>query len=179
MLILGALAIASVLVSGIATAQSSKHSQIKAKPSAKPHAAAICESPTLKPAQSSPTAFSAHTVTLKWNPNVVSAGYGKPDGYCLYRSQTPRDVLLKNKCKECELLNQTPLPDPTCVDKTVADGQTYYYAVAAVNAAGMSGPSNETPAVIRTDKPPTAPPTGIPLCQAANVLEKSEHPRKE
>lgn len=175
-LILGSLAMFSI--GGVSTAQPSKHPKTKAKATEKVQPL-VCESPTLKPGQSSQTAFSAHTVTLSWNASVVSPGHGKADGYCIYRSPTPGGVQFKNnKCNDCELLNQTPLPGTTCVDDTltVAPNDYFvYYVVAAVNTGGMSGPSNEASAPIPANKPASSPPKGIPFCNGTTSPEKIEN----
>jgi len=154
-LILGALAVFSLQVSSVAAPQPSKHSKKKGKASATVQPI-VCQSPKLKPIQSYLPVLSAHSVTLSWNASVPSPGYGKADGYCLYRSTQQGDAPLEKDCKKCTLVNQTPFPDTACIDDRVTDGPTYYYVVAAVNAGGLSRPSNETSASIQPDKPATS-----------------------
>lgn len=174
-LILGTLAISCVL--RLAAVEPSKHS--KTKPATQAQSVPVCQSPTVKAGQASLAIASTHTIILSWNASVPSPAHGKADGYCLYRSSTQGDALLENKCSACELLNPTPLSSTTCVDNAVTDGPTYYYAVAAVDAAGMSGPSNETSASIRTDKPATSPPKGISFCNGTTPSEKSDNTTKK
>jgi fibronectin type 3 domain-containing protein len=45
-------------------------------------------------------------------------------------------------------LNSSPIAGLMYTDTTVVSGQTYFYAVTAVNSAGNSVPSNEVPASI-------------------------------
>jgi len=74
-----------------------------------------------------------HTVRLSW---VGSAG---ARSYNVYRSQTSgaygRPLI-------------TGLTSPSYIDATVAAGQTYFYAVTAVNAFGESAKSREVKAVV-------------------------------
>ena len=74
-----------------------------------------------------------HSVTLTW---VGSAGART---YNLYRSQT-------SGAYGTPLA--TGLTSPSYTDGTVAAGQTYFYAVTAVNAFGESGKSREVQAVV-------------------------------
>jgi hypothetical protein len=178
-LILAALAISCVQTSGVAAAQASKDSKVKGKAAARTQLASVCQPPGVTPVQSSQTTLSSHTVTLSWNASVPSSGHGTAEGYCLYRSQKQGDAHLEKDCKECELLNQTPLHGTSCIDATVTNGTTYYYAVAAVNGGGMSGPSNEAPAPIRADQPAGSPPQGIALCNGTNPADKSDKTSKK
>jgi hypothetical protein len=165
--ILGALAI--FCVSSVATAQSSQRSKTMVNTSTKGQST-LCESPTSTPTQSSQAPSSVHTVTLKWNASVVSSGHGKAEDYCIYRSLRQDDPPVKGKCIECQLLGEVPAPGTTYIDYTLSDGTTcYYYYVFAVNAVGMSGPSNEASAPIPADKPASNPPKGIPVCKATNL----------
>jgi hypothetical protein len=174
--VFGAFAISCVPI-GSAAAQSSKHSTTtKAAP--KVQSATVCEPPAIKPIQSPQSVFSKHTVTLSWNASTPLPGRGKADGYCLYRSLKHGDAALGKSCNECELLNPAPLPVTTCVDTTVTDGPTYYYAVAAVNASGVSSSSSEVSAPIPADKPANSPPKGIRSCAGPNSSEKTTTPRK-
>ena len=169
-LFLGALAISCVQIGAVA--QSSKHSTTtKATPNVQ--SPTLCQAPPMKREQPSQSALSKHTVTLSWNASVPLSGRAKADGYCLYRSVKQGDAALGKSCKECELLNPTPLPVTTCVDNTVRDGPTYYYAVAAVNASGMSSSSNEVSAPIRADKPARSAPEGISSCKGPGTSEKT------
>ncbi len=160
-----------------AAAQSPKHPTIMAKAVPKVTGATLCVAPGTKFRQSSQSMFSKHTVILSWNASTPLSGHAKTDGYCLYRSLKYGDAALGKSCKECQLLNSKPLPVTTCVDDTVSDGPTYYYAVAAINANGMSGPSNEISALIRADKPAGKPPEGISSCKDASSLEKTPPPQ--
>ena len=74
-----------------------------------------------------------HTVTLTW---TASAGTRT---YNVYRSQT-------SGVYKAPLV--TGLTSPSYIDGTVAAGQTYFYAVTAVNAFGESARSSEVQAVI-------------------------------
>jgi len=163
----------------IAADQSSKHSKAKAKNVLHAQAAPACVAPTGTANQSSVATFSAHTVALSWGASVPSPDHAKADGYCLYRSKTQNDAKLEKDCKECELLTQKPISGTACIDNTVIDSQTYYYAVAGVNAAGMSGASNEVSAFIRTDKPASSPAQGIPFCGATPSPQSSPSTSKK
>jgi hypothetical protein len=65
-LILGALVMSGVQISGVAATQSSKDSKMKAKAAPKAQPTSVCESPTVKVPLSSQTVLSSHTVTLSW-----------------------------------------------------------------------------------------------------------------
>lgn len=168
-LLLGALAIAYMQLSCVAAAQPSKRSKTKGKTVVQ---SLLCSPPNLKFTRSSVATFSAHTVTLSWGASVPSPTHASAEGYCLYRSKTQGDAKLGKNCKECELLSKKPISGTTCIDKSVADDQIYYYAVAGVNAAGMSGASNEASASIRKDKPATSPPQDVPSCSGMNPAEE-------
>jgi hypothetical protein len=176
-LTLGTLAI--FCLSGIATAQSSQHLTTTGSTPTKGQSV-TCEPPSVTLAQPPKTAFSAHRVTLKWNASVVSSGHGKAEDYCIYRSLRQDDPPVKGKCIECQLLGEVPAPATTYIDHTLTDGTTcYYYYVFAVNAVGMSGPSNEASAPIPADKPASNPPKGIPFCNATNLPEEGARPTQK
>jgi fibronectin type 3 domain-containing protein len=75
----------------------------------------------------------AHTVTLTWTGSAGALSYN------IYRSQT-------------SAVYGPPLAtgvsSTAYIDTTVVPGQTYFYAVTAVNAAGESGKSIEKKAII-------------------------------
>lgn len=159
-LVLGTITIFSA--EGLSAAQPSKHS--KRKTVSRRQSGPVCVAPIREAIHSSVIGFNAHAVTLSWGASVPSPDHAPAEGYCLYRSKTKGDAKLVKDCKDCELLSQKPVSGSMCVDNTVIDGQTYYYAVAGVNAAGMSGPSNEASAFVRASTPTSGPPQGIPSC---------------
>jgi hypothetical protein len=169
-LILGALAISCVQLTSIAFAQPPNHSKKKGKTSVQP---LVCRSGKLNSAESPVADSGGHSVTLSWNASVSSPGFGKADGYCIYRSRKQGDALREKDCAECELLNRTPLPGTSCIDNTITDAPNYFYAVAAINVNGMSGPSNELSAPIPVGKPAGVPAPDIPFCGGASSSEKS------
>jgi hypothetical protein len=174
-LILGVFAISCVPFIASAADQPSKNSKKNAKSPQKVQPL-VCDSPTLNLPQSSQAVPGGHSVTLSWNASVPSPGHGPAAGYCVYRSSKQGDALLGKGCKECELLNKTPLPpQPTaCVDYPVTNATVYYYAVTAVNKGGVSGPSNETAATITAGKPASSQPNGIASCNGTNSASNIE-----
>ncbi len=73
-------------------------------------------------------------VDLAWDP-VPAPNFL---GYNVYRQTSP-GIDPRN----AQPLNGAPLPDPAYRDSTAAAGQTFYYCVTALYAAGMSAASNE------------------------------------
>jgi hypothetical protein len=95
-----------------------------------------------------------HEVVLSWNASLPSL---RPEngaiGYCLYRSKKKRAAKKNATCRDCEQVNRVPITGLRCVDDVVKDGTTYYYVVAAINAAGkLSLPSNEIVAAIPANR---------------------------
>jgi hypothetical protein len=171
-LIAGVLGSCCVLVCGAAT-EPSKLPKTTTKATVQEQSAPVCQSPALKLVPPTQTVSGTHAITLSWNASAASPAHGKPDGYCVYRSAKRGEASLENKCKECELLNRAPLTGTTCVDNAITDGPTYFYAVAALNAGGMSGPSNETPASTQADKSASSPSKATPNCNGTSSAQPS------
>ena len=91
--------------------------------------------PPPAPTPAAPSVPAVHTATLTW---AASTSPGVT-GYNVYRS-------LKNASGYTKIGNTTT--QLTYVDASVTNATTYYYVVTAVNAAGESGYSNQTTAVI-------------------------------
>jgi hypothetical protein len=118
--------------------------------------------------QSATTSRRHHQVVLSWNPSTSSTGpQDKSLGYCLYRSDKPIPAKKIAECRNCELISPTPIMSTGCVDVDVEDGQTYFYAVLAVQA-GKRDPSlfsNKAKAPIPRKRPGPHPPNSYPLCR--------------
>ena len=85
-------------------------------------------------AQQTPTAPVQHTVTLTWTLSTVA-------GYNVYRGTVSGGPYTK--------INTVLSTAAKYVDNTVKSGQTYYYVITAVNAAGVeSAYSNQVTAVV-------------------------------
>jgi hypothetical protein len=81
------------------------------------------------------TQTTAHTVTLSWNASASSV-----QGYYVYRGTISGGPYMRVSALEAGL---------SYVDSTVASGQTYYYAVTAVDATNTESVySNQATAVI-------------------------------
>ena len=91
--------------------------------------------PPPTPAPIAPSVPPVHTVTLKWTAST-SPGV---TAYNVYRST-------QNGSGYTKIGNTTT--QLTYVDTSVTNGITYYYVVTAIDAAGESGYSNQTIAVI-------------------------------
>jgi hypothetical protein len=77
----------------------------------------------------------AHQASLSWNPSAASVS-----GYNIYRSTQPNAAYTR--------MNSTPDTATVYTDSSVQPGQSYYYAVTAVDANGESAYSNIAQAVI-------------------------------
>lgn len=85
-------------------------------------------------AQQAPAAPVQHIVTLTWTLSTVA-------GYNVYRGTVSGGPYAK--------INRGLNAAAKYVDNTVKSGQTYYYVITAVNAAGVeSGYSNQVTAVV-------------------------------
>ncbi len=100
---------------------------------------------------SAPTGVSAavvypHHVALSWNANP------EPDvaGYNVFRNSAPKGTYRK--------LTPSPVAATSFVDTTTAAGETWYYRVSAVNAAGAEGKQSAPVAVTVVEVPDTFPP---------------------
>jgi endoglucanase Acf2/fibronectin type 3 domain-containing protein len=95
------------------------------------------------PAALSATVVYAYEVDLSW-----AAPSGSVTGYNVYRGTSAGG-------ESATPLNATPITGTNFQDTTVSPGNSYYYTVVAVNAAGSSGPSNEatatTPTLVSAD----------------------------
>jgi len=81
---------------------------------------------------------SSHAVQLSWNPSTSDV-----IGYNVYRGTLPGGPYTK--------LNSSPVATTTYVDRTVQPGETYFYAVSAVDSNNVeSALSNEITATIPT-----------------------------
>lgn len=86
---------------------------------------------------------SNHQVTLNWDPSSV------PNlSYYVFRGPTAGGELSQSITPTPVALNCNSRTACTWVDTAVSAGQTYYYTVEAYNGTTLSGPSNETIAVV-------------------------------
>ena len=77
------------------------------------------------------TQTSKHSVTLEWD-----ASSGSIIGYYVYRSSKPSGPYAR--------LNSASTPSTSYSDTTVANGQTYYYVVTAVNSSNIESTDSNT-----------------------------------
>jgi fibronectin type 3 domain-containing protein len=87
-------------------------------------------------AQQPPAAPVQHTATLTWTPDTATVA-----GYNVYRGTVSGGPYTK--------INSVAVTAAKYVDNTVKSGQTYYYVITSVNAAGAaSGYSKQVTAVV-------------------------------
>lgn len=167
LLILGALAIASVLSPGCsgspaATRQLAETRQAGTsitKPSP-PAAPLVCPafgaSAALAPIQGK----GGHRVILSWKASAPAySNHTASIGYCIYRSTGRKE-------SAPQLVNSVPFAGITCTDDFVENGEKYYYVVRAVSAKGVSSiRSNVAPARIPNSSPRSSAAISAPLCR--------------
>lgn len=111
-----------------------------------------------------------HRVFLKWNASESAKDPKKEVvGYCLYRSKKEGAAKENPRCNDCELVTRFPVPETSCVDTLVEDGEKYFYVATTITQKrDLSVSSNEIRVKIpRTEKPVGHPPPGsYPACRA-------------
>jgi hypothetical protein len=119
----------------------------------------------------SPRAKGGHRVILSWNASPpADAKHSTAVGYCLYRGTT-------RKAPPTERVNIVPFVGTRCIDDLVESGKTYYYAVRAISARGVTSiVSKPAPASIpRSPRNPDLAPDSAPACRvpAGSTLPES------